>query len=151
MKRLIASLLMFVTLTAGAESFKLRFNRTETETYVQYNKSDWDIVGSKDGWNLYLARGTTDTIDGLIIMHTLVTYDVPVKNTFSDDMIHKIFNFGLVDCFGERIFLLNDYFTDENNKVIWISKYEFGQFISDVEAGTHRNKVYKLLCEGKDI
>jgi hypothetical protein len=151
MKRLIAALLMFVTLTASAEPFKLGFKRTETDTFVEYNKEDWDIVGNKDGWNLHLARGKTGTINGLVILHTMVTYDEPVKNDFSDDMIHKIFNFGLVDCDGKRIFLLTDFFTDENHKVIWISKYEFGEFVSDVAPGTPRNKVYKLLCEGKDI
>ena len=151
MKWLIASLLTLVTLTAGAEPFRLGFNKTETDTYVEYNATDWDIVGSKNGWNLHLARGKTDTVNGMIIMHTMVTYDIPEKNTFSDEMIHKIFNFGLVDCDGERIFLLTDFFTDENNKIIWISKYEFGEFISDVAPGTPRNKVFKLLCEGKDI
>lgn len=152
MKRLIASLLLFVTLTAGAEPFKLKFEKDKSdEMFVVYNEKDWELVGHQSNWGLYLSRGETDTIKGLKIMHTMIVYDEPVKSSMTNDMISRIFNAGLVDCDNERIFLLNDFFTDANHKVVWVNRYEYGEFIADVPPGTPRNSVYKLLCEGKNI
>lgn len=152
MKRLIASLLMFITLTAGAEPFKLKIDKTDSnDLYVVYDKTEWELVGRQNDWSLYLARGETDKVKGMTIMNTMVVYDKLVKSSSTDDLIHKIFNFGLVDCGNERIFLLNDFFTDINHKVVWINRYEFGEFVSDIPEDTPRNKVYKLLCEGKNI
>ena len=152
MKRLIAALLMFITLTASAEPFKLGFDRTQSgDMYVIYDEKLWEKVGSQDDWTMYIARGEISEINGLIIMHTMIVYHNEVKNTFNDEMIKKIFNVGLVECKGEQIFLMTDFFTDKDHKVIWISKYEFGEFISDVAPGTARNKVYNILCGGKHI
>ena len=152
MKRLIASLLMFITLTAGAEPFKLKLDKTDSnDLYVKYDKNDWEFVGRQNDWELYLARGETDKIMGMTVMHTMVVYDKLMQSSSTDDFIHRIFNFGLADCGNERIFLLKDTFTDINHKVIWVNKYEFGEFVSDIPEGTPRSKVYKLLCEGKNI
>jgi len=152
MKRLIVSLLMFITLTAGAEPFKLKFDKTDSnDLYVKYDKNEWEFVGRQNDWELYLARGETDKIKGMTVMHTMVVYDKLLQSSATDDFIHRIFNFGLADCGNERIFLLKDTFTDINHKVVWVNKYEFGEFISDLPEGAPRSKVYKLLCEGKNI
>lgn len=151
MKRLIASLLVFITLTAGAEPFRLGIEQTETDTYITYNEKEWDFVAHHDYWSIYLARGENANINGLTVLHTLIVYDEPKKSQMSDDMIHKIFNVGLVDCQNEKIILLNDIFTDDKHKVVWVSKYPFGEFVTDVPKGSPRGKVFKLLCEGKHI
>jgi hypothetical protein len=143
---------MFITLTAGAEPFKLKLDKTDSnDLYVKYDKNDWEFVGRQNDWELYLARGETDKIMGMTVMHTMVVYDKLMQSSSTDDFIHRIFNFGLADCGNERIFLLKDTFTDINHKVIWVNKYEFGEFVSDIPEGTPRSKVYKLLCEGKNI
>jgi hypothetical protein len=152
MKRLIAALLMFITLTASAKPFMLEFDTTTSkDTYVKFNEKDWEFVGRQNNWELYLARGETDKIKGMTVMHTMVVYDKLIKSTTTDDFIHRIFNYGLADCGNDRIFLLKDFFTDINHKVIWVDKYEFGEFITDLPEGAPRSKVYKLLCEGKHI
>jgi len=152
MKRLIASLLMFITLTAGAEPFRLKFDKTESDDiYVKYDKTEWEFVGRHNDWELYLSRGETDKINGMTVMHTMIVYDKLVKSTTTNDFIHRIFNYGLIDCGNGRIFLLKDFFTDINHKVIWVNKYEFGKFIADVPEDSPRGKVYKLMCEGKHI
>jgi hypothetical protein len=152
MKWLFASLLMLITLTAGAKPFMLEFDTSNSnDTIIKFNEKEWEFVARDEDWSMYLARGETDNYKGLPYLHTMVIYNEPKKSDLTEEPIKKIFNFGLVDCGNERIFLLRDFFTTADNKIIWISKYELGEFTTDVPEGSPRAKVYKLLCEGQNI
>lgn len=152
MKKLLAIVTLLITTLAIAEPFRLDFRTTESnDLFVSFDENQWELVSRETGWSLYLARGESETVKSMVTLYTMVVYDEPKQNDVTSDLIHRIFNVGLVDCTKQRIFLLNDFFTSVDNKVVWISKYEFGEFISDTQTGTPRNKVYKLLCEGKHI
>ena len=152
MKRLIASLLLFVSLAAGAEPFWLNFQEKGNELSLKFDQSEWEFVTHQNDWTMYLARGEVDEMKGFRLMYTMLVYDDPVKRDFTDKPVKKIFSFGFIACDASKLVLMNDFVTTEDHNVVHMTRHNFGDVVVDMDKkGTVAYQIHDLICKGKSV
>lgn len=152
MKRLIASLLLFVTLAAGAEPFKLNFEEKDNQLSLKFDQAEWEFVTHQNDWAIYLARGEVEEMRGMRLMYTMLVYDAPIKRDFTDKPVKKIFSFGFISCEHSKLVLMNDFVTTEAHDIVHMTNNNFGQVVIDMDKkGTVAKTIHDMICKGQSI
>jgi hypothetical protein len=148
MRSFLLLVLLCFSVTASAAGFKLQF---ADPTQIVLNDSDWSLVSHSESYDLYLAQemigaGTHQSTK----MHSMVVFhrDPGVMLGGLPVPIKRIFSFGLMDCSQGRLTLLNDWFVDNTNQVIYNQNHEPGEYLVDLSIpNTPRNDAYLAVCK----
>lgn len=149
MKAILALLLLFVTITAGAkERFELKFL---DESTIVNDDNDWYFVGEeKSIYKLYVSKDSIRTKQPQVPVHTRVEYDGENGYKFNalPKPIKRIFSGGIVDCDNAMFYLMADFFVDSSNSIVHFQPHELGEYRVEMQTpNTARNGLYKAVCE----
>jgi hypothetical protein len=83
-------------------------------------------------------------------MHSMIVFNKDMQYEAFQGAVRKIYSYGLVDCATATLYLTVDFFTDANNKILWVQRHELGSFVVDLNApNTPRAQVFIKMC-GKE-
>jgi hypothetical protein len=131
----------------SAAGFKLQF---ADPTQIIVNESDWTKVSHNESYDLYLATEMIGVGPQASKMHSMVIFhqDPGVMMGGLPVPIKRIFSFGLIDCGRSRLTLLNDWFVDVTNQVVYNQNHEPGEYLVDLSTpATARNDAYLAVCK----
>ena len=151
MKKLLAIVLLaFATITFAANEFKFHFIEENDDYTIAYTKTDWDFVAKESTYSLYLNKGGFAESNDMLKMHSMIVFNNEVKYEQIPVPIKKIYSFGLVECDTAKLYLITDFFTDANNKIVWIQRHQMGEYITNLDIpNTPRKQVFIAVC-GKE-
>ena len=101
-------------------------------------------------YDLYLAAEMIGAGVTALKMHSMVVFhqDPGVMMGGLPIPIKRIFSFGLMDCSRMRLALLNDWFVDNTNQVVYNQNHEPGEYLVDLSTpDTPRNAAYQAVCK----
>lgn len=142
---LLAAMFIFSTV-ASAEEFKLQFT---DPTQINHNSEDWVSAATTSKYELYVNKTSVESKEGIVPIHTVVEFYPPNGVTLEQlsVLVKRIYSYGLMECKNGIFHLLNDWFVDKNNQVVYIQSHDFGAYEVDVRAkNTPRNDLYLLVC-----
>lgn len=151
MKKLLATILLSLSsFTFAMTEFKLHFIEEDDTYTIAYVDSDWEYVAKDTTYQLYLNKGGFSKSDEMLKMHSMIVFNNEVTYQGIPVPVKKIYSFGLVDCDAAKLILLTDFFTDANNKIVWMQNHAMGEFVTTLDApNTPRGQVFITMC-GKE-
>jgi hypothetical protein len=150
-KILFIILLAAASLAFAATEFKLHFIEEGNDTIVAFTETDWEYIAQEDPYQLFLNKGGFNKIEnGMLKMHSMIVFDKAREYTNISVPVKKIYSYGLVDCENAKLYLITDFFTDANDKIVWVQRHAMGSFITNLDVpNTPRGQVFIKMC-GKE-
>ena len=143
--RALVLALVFLFSGAAAAEYKLQIE----EDKVVHNPQDWVAAGAEGGYILYVNNASINTGEKYVITYTMVEFDDPKgRNLISGfPSITRIYTAGIMECPNEIFNLMDDYFVDVDNKIIYVRLHESGESLVEVWTPlTARRAVYEKVC-----
>ena len=144
--RALVLALVFLFSGAAAAEYKLQID----EGKVVHNPAEWEIAGAEAGYRLYVHTSSIGTNERYVITYTLVEFDDPKgRKMISEGFpnVKRIYTAGIMECPNEVFNLMDDYFVDVDNKIIYVRLHESGESLVEVRTPlTARRAVYEKVC-----
>ena len=147
MKSFLLTALLCFSVTATAKEFRLQFS---DPTQVVVNDSDWVKVSHNDIYDLYISQYAIGTNEQSPYIHSMVLFHDTPGTTFNNIIgpVKRIFTFGNLDCRQGVLTLLNDWFVDITNQVVYTQSHAPGEYLTEVLTNhTPRNDAYNAICK----
>jgi len=155
MKKILAVILLLVTTTVLAASFRFNFipGESDGDYSLAHDDRQWELIAHDDKYDLYVNKGGFEVTDNYLRMHSMIVFHKDEQVSFITTPVRKIYSYGLVDCKNKALFLLSDFFTDSNHIVVWQQSHEMGSYITNLDGvGTPKyNMLIKLCGGGKEV
>lgn len=142
---LLAAMFIFST-GAAAEEFKLQFT---DPTQINHNSNDWIVAATTSKYELYVNKTSVSSAEETVSIHTVVEFYPPSGVTMAqlNVPVKRIYSYGVLECRKGIFHLLNDWFVDKNNQVIYNQSHELGTYDVDMRPkNTPRNDLLLLVC-----
>lgn len=152
MKKILAIILLAaVSLAFAATEFRLHFIEEGNDTFVAFAETNWEYIAKEDPYQLSLNKGGFNKNENnMLKMHSMIVFDSPREYKNISVPVKKIYSYGLVDCENAKLYLITDFFTDANEKLVWVQRHAMGSFVTDLDApNTPRGLVFIKMC-GKE-
>jgi hypothetical protein len=144
--RALVLALVFLFSGAAAAEYKLQID----EGKVVHNPAEWLIAGAEAGYRLYVHTASVGTNERYVITYTAVEFDDPKgRKMISEGFpnVRRIYTAGIMECPNEVFNLMDDYFVDLDNKIIYVRLHESGESLVEVRTPlTARRAVYEKVC-----
>lgn len=146
MRNIILAAMFIFSTSVLAEEFKLQFT---DPTQINHNNNDWVVAATTSTYELYVNKSSISSKESVVTIHTIVEF-YPPNGVNMEQLIlpiKRIYSYGLIECKNGIFHLMNDWFVDKNNQVVYIQSHELGTYEVDVRAkNTPRNDLYLLVC-----
>lgn len=145
MKKIILSFI-FLCSNCLAGEFSLNF---EKEKLIKYKQEDWVNVAQTTQFELSVNKDSVSTKEKTPEIYSLVEFHNPegVKIESLPTKIKKIYTYGIIECKNGIFHLLNSWYVDKNDEIIFAEINDFGTY--DVEMltkNTPRNDLFLMVC-----
>jgi len=144
--RALVLALVFLFSGAAAAEYKLQID----EGKVVHNPAEWAIAGAEAGYRLYVHTSSIGTNERYVITYTAVEFDdAKGRKMISEGFpnVKRIYTAGIMECPNEVFNLMDDYFVDVDNKIIYVRLHESGESLVEVRTPlTARRAVYEKVC-----
>jgi hypothetical protein len=144
--RALVLALVFLFSGAAAAEYKLQID----EGKVVHNPAEWAIAGAEAGYRLYVHTSSIGTNEQYVITYTAVEFDdAKGRKMISEGFpnVKRIYTAGIMECPNEVFNLMDDYFVDVDNKIIYVRLHESGESLVEVRTPlTARRAVYEKVC-----
>lgn len=144
--RALVLALVFLFSGAAAAEYKLQID----EGKVVHNPAEWAIAGAEAGYRLYVHTSSIGTNERYVITYTAVEFDdAKGRKIISEGFpnVKRIYTAGIMECPNEVFNLMDDYFVDVDNKIIYVRLHESGESLVEVRTPlTARRAVYEKVC-----
>ena len=137
--------LVFLFSGATAAEYKLRID----EDKIAHNTDEWAIAGAEGGYRLYVHKSSLNTNEKYVIVYTVVDFDDAKGRNLIPGLpfIKRIYTAGIMECPNEIFNLMDDYFVDVNNQIVYVRLHESGESLVEMHTpGTARRAVYEQVC-----
>ena len=146
MRALTLALVFLFCIPATAAEFKLNIIDNVT---VEHNSEDWELVSVESNYDLYVAKKNLATGEKYPKVHTLVEFNEPEGVQLGQlvGRTKRIYSFGIMECPNELFNMMNDFFVDKNNQIVYIQDHAVGEYLVEVRTpGTPRRAAYERVC-----
>lgn len=137
---------MLFTANSYAENFRLALIN---DSFIQHNSDDWTIAARTNKYELYVNTTSIAAIASTVEVHSITEFYPPdgIKLEPIAEPVKRIYTYGIMECKKGIFNLLNSWYVDKNNKIVYNQVHEFGTYEIDVRpTNTPRNDLYQLVC-----
>ena len=144
---LIALILAFTSSISSAElTLDFKANSDSTRSII-HKKEEWFFVVKAATYDVYIDKAIVGRKQKNIEFHAVTEFHNLQTYSQLPFEIKRIYTYGVLSCEQEKLYLLNDLFTDQNNIIRYTQSHEFGSYVTnlDVKNSIARN-VYDVVC-----
>lgn len=143
MRALVLALVFLFSSAASAE-YKLSVDK---EGIVKYDPAEWTFAGAEADYKLYVLTEAVNSVEKYPIVYTMLEFEKPRELIQSMPSIKRIFTAGIMECPNQIFNLMDDYYVDAKNQIVYVRLYEVDEFVAEVsKPGTARRAVYEKVC-----
>jgi len=146
MKKLLTSLLVILSTQLHAQEYELPITQ---DGKIIYNESDWQPAAQSNLFQLSVHKNSLGVRQRIISVYSVTEFHNPAGQKYEmfQDPIYKIYTFGLLECHDALFNILNHWYVDKNNKIVYNETKPAGSYVVDMRANnTPRNDLYRLVC-----
>jgi hypothetical protein len=147
MHKILLAAMFVLSTSVSAEEFKLNFTDS---TQISHDSEDWATAATTSQYELYVNKGSIASSESVVSIYTITEFYPPDGTRMQQFPIpvKRIYSYGIMECKNSLFHLLNDWFVDKNNRVIYMQNHEFGSYEVDVsQKNTPRNDLFLLVCQ----
>ena len=152
MKRLfffVMAVMFAFTANAGQESYRLPFVELQNgSTKIPFVEHEWVLGTERADWSLYLEKGMLKEHKSMYEFHGATAYKKPYYSDALKMEVSKIYTYGVLNCNEANLYILFEWYVDENENIVFKSTHEFGTYVVEMlTPSSARNDVYNQICK----
>lgn len=151
MKRLFFFVMaVFFAFTANAkQSYSLPFVEVQNGvTKIPFIPNEWVLGAERADWSLYMEKGMLQEHKQMYEFHAATIYKEPYYSNATKTEISIIYTYGVLNCNEGNLYILNEWYVDPDETLVFRSSHEFSSYIVDMTTpDAARNDVYNQICK----
>jgi len=146
MKTILATLLIILSTQLHAQEYELPITQ---DGKILHNENDWQPAAQSNLFQLSVLQNSLGVRQRTVPVYSVTEFHNPAGQKYEmfEEPVYKIYTFGLLDCRDALFSILNHWFVDKNNKIVYNETKPAGSYVVDMRANnTPRNDLYRLVC-----
>lgn len=152
MRKLLVLLCLLVNPVWAVNTFEFKFESTAQGQVIMADTKRMVEVGGSNDWMLNIHWEPSDINEHIYRMHSVTEFAHTRHYHEGDIRVDRIYNFGLVDCRLNQLFLLREYWALGPDNVITGSRtFRMGELTVDLVTTEVLMRMVMLICDSKPI
>ena len=146
MKKLLTILLVILSTQIYAQKYELPITQ---DGKIIYNENEWQLAAQSNLFQLLVHKSSLSARQRLVPVYSVTEFHNPAGQKYDmlQEPVFKIYTFGLLECHDALFSILNHWFVDKNNKIVYNEIKPAGSYVVDMRTNnTPRNDLYRLVC-----
>jgi hypothetical protein len=118
--------------------------------YIEYDSSQWQLAAQSNIYDLLINKNSLTTKSTIKEITSMTEFHDPDGHKFNSvtERIKIIYSYGIIDCDAGLFNLLQSWYVDNNNKVIYTETHFDKSYLVDMRTrNTPRNDLFQLVCQ----
>jgi hypothetical protein len=145
MKKLLL-LAIILSTQLNAQEYQLPITQ---DGKIMHNENEWQPAAQSNLFQLSVHKSSLGAKQRIIPIYSVTEFNNPTGQKYEmlQEPVYKIYTFGLLECHDALFSILNHWFVDSNNKIVYNEVKPAGSYVVDMRANnTPRNDLYRLVC-----
>jgi hypothetical protein len=146
MKKLLLTLAVIWSTQLNAQEYELPVTQ---DGKIIHNENDWQLAAQSNLFQLLVHKNSLGVRQRTVPVYSVTEFHNPAGQKYEmfQEPVYKIYTFGLLECHTALFNILNHWFVDKNNKIVYNELKPAGSYVIDMRANnTPRNDLYRLVC-----
>jgi hypothetical protein len=144
-------LITTVCLAADNSKYNFTFKTDAQGKHISADLQQMVYIGESAKWKL-LANWETWTGNSAIkLIHSVTQYKEPEKTDVNQIAFQRIYSYGFIDCRLNQLFILNEYYTTQQNLIMLDNKFQPGEYAVDMEASKILQTFLFYVCKAESV
>lgn len=145
MKKLLLLAIMLST-QLYAQEYELPITQ---DGIIIHSENEWQTAAQSNLFQLLVHKSSLGLKQRIVPVYSVTEFYNPAGQQYEmfQEPVYKIYTFGLLECHNSLFSILNQWFVDKNNKIVYNEIKPAGSYVVDMRANnTPRNDLYRLVC-----
>lgn len=152
MRSVVAVILMFIfTLVLAADNTKFQFNTDDQGRHISVDVQQMAYIGESSKWTLSATWESWSDNSAIKIIHSITQFRGPQNTDINQIKFQRIYSYGYIDCRLNQLFILNEFYTTQENLIMLDNKFHNGEYIVDLEASKILQTFLLYTCKSESI
>lgn len=146
MKKLLFTLTIILSTYLHAQEYELPITQ---DGKIDYNENEWQLAAQSNLFQLLVHKSSLDVRQRIVPVYSVTEFHNPAGQKYDmlPEPVYKIYTFGFIECHNALFNIINHWFVDKNNKIVYNETKPAGSYLVDMRANnTPRNDLYRLIC-----
>lgn len=116
---------------------------------IVHNDQEWQLAAQSNIFQLSVHHSSLGRSTRIVPVYSVTEFNNPAGQQYEmfNEPIYKIYTFGLLECHNSLFSILQHWYVDKNNKIVYNETKSAGTYVVDMRApNTPRNDLYRLVC-----
>jgi hypothetical protein len=135
MKTLMALLFALCSLSALAEDqepYKFEFFEQGNDHHIFADLNGMTYIGETARWSLVAHWEPHHQSKKYQLLHSITLFGTEQRTDVNAIKFERIFTYGVIDCSTSQLHILNEFYTDEHSRVVLSNKFDYNQYVVDL-------------------
>ena len=154
MRSIITVVLMFITTTVPAadnSKFSFHFNTDAQGQHISADLRQMTYIGEASKWTLSATWEPWDSNPAIKLIHSMTQFRKSEQTDINQIAFQRIYTYGYIDCRLNQLFILNEYYTTQDNLIMLDNKFQNGEYIVDLEANVIMQTFLIYACKSESV
>ncbi len=146
MKNTLLLLILSVCGFAQAQDYNITF---KDKSHIEYNATTWQLAAHTSQYDLYVNKKSIGNKDRVTETTSMVVFHDAdgFRYDFFPERVKRIYTYGIIECTNGIFNLLNSWYVDKENKIVYTEIHSNDSYLVDMRASnTSRNDLFQLVC-----
>ena len=154
MRRFITVVFMLLTtvsLAADNSKYNFTFKTDAQGKHIAADLQQMIYIGEAVKWTLLANWEPWSENSAIKLMHSVTQFRKPEQTDINQIAFQRIYSYGFIDCRLNQLFILNEYYTTQQDLIMLDNKFQPGEYIVDLEANVILQTLLIYACRVEAI
>lgn len=154
MRGIITIVLLFmaaVVLAADTSTYNFAFKTDSRDKYITADNRPMVYIGEASNWTLSATWEPWSENSAIRLIHSVIQYKEPKKTDINQIAFQRIYSYGFIDCRLNQLFILNEYYTTQQDLIVLHNKFQPGEYAVDMEASKILQTFLFYTCKAESV
>ena len=154
MRSIITVVLMFIVTTVlAADNSRYNFNfKTDAQgKHIFADLQPMIYIGESPTWTLSATWEPWSENAAIKLIHSITQYKQPEQTDVNQIAFQRIYSYGFIDCRLNQLFILNEYYTTQQDLIMLDNKFQSGEYVVDLESSKILQTFLLYTCKAESI
>lgn len=144
-------LLTAVSLAADNSKYNFTFETNTQGKHIVADLQQMIYIGEAAKWTLLANWEPWSENSAIKLMHSVTQFRKPEQTDVNQIAFQRIYTYGFIDCRLNQLFILNEYYTTQQDLIVLDNKFQPGEYIVDLEANVILQTFLIYACRAESV
>jgi len=152
MRSIITMVLLFMAaaaLAADNSTYNFDFRADSQDKYIIADRQPMVYIGVSLKWTLLATWEPWTSNSAIKLIHSVTQFKEAEKTDINQIAFQRIYSYGFIDCRLNRLYILNEYYTTEQDLIVLENKFQTGEYMVDLESSKILQTFLFYVCKSE--